>query len=288
MGLSEVTVVERESARRDPVYPDPISDRDSGAQWWTAPRAMSFSTTRWWHDASEVERLTHSRQEAADTAAWLIRFELTLVDIIARELRKHEPDDRACELATEGADEFRHIRMFMRLIDRTHATPSSGALAGRILLWLIRSRAGGQLPSFLAVYIVESYVQALHTDNLEADVELVPVAAHTYARHTSDERRHLQIAESWIARAWVDASPSQRQLLRVLTPLLAAAVCYTARTYPSRSRLGPVTFTLYAVRSRTHRARARRRLREASVFLCEIGVIDRRSAQLWRALGLRG
>jgi len=165
-----------------------------------------------------------SREEVAAMLQMGIRFEAVLNAGFA--LRIAEADDiadtRITYMLHEIAEETRHQRAFIRLIDELepHAVnPVSGGMIERILQLYIRRFI--KMPAFLLVLVlageeIPDLLQKLAAEHPDTD----PLLASVNRYHRQEEARHLSFAKTTLPELYARTGRLERLRIRHFAPVV--------------------------------------------------------------------
>jgi hypothetical protein len=173
-------------------------------------------------DAGARARL--SREEVASMLEMGIRFEAVLnAGFALRIAESHDlADARIRYMLHEIAEETRHQRAFIRLIDElgpTAENPVEGGMIERVLRFYVRRFI--KMPAFLLVLVlageeIPDLLQKLAAEHPDTD----PLLASVNRYHRQEEARHLSFAKTTLPELYAQAGRLDRWRIRHFAPVV--------------------------------------------------------------------
>lgn len=183
------------------------------------PEWCSLYGTDLWERMSEDQRITLTEHEAASIAGTGIWFEMILMQMLVRDLYRHDPATPYVQFGlTEIADECRHSIMFARSAQR-YGIPSY-----RPKRWiretgrLFKAVARGAL-AYGGTLFAEEILDMMQRDFMR-DERVQPVTRAVSKIHVLEEARHIRFAREEVARRLAGASRTRLAFERFNTALV--------------------------------------------------------------------
>jgi hypothetical protein len=165
-----------------------------------------------------------SREEVAAMLQMGIHFEAVLNSGFALQIAESHDlaDPRITYMLHEIAEETRHQRAFIRLVDRLGATavnPLAGGVAERVMQFNIRRFL--RMPAFLLVLVlageeIPDLLQKLAAEHPGTD----PLLAAVNRYHRQEEARHLSFARTTLPEVYARTGRLERMRIRHLAPVV--------------------------------------------------------------------
>ena len=165
-----------------------------------------------------------SREEVAAMLQMGIRFEAVLNAGFALRIAETEDvtDPRIGYMLHEIAEETRHQRAFIRLIEELDAkavNPVAGGAIERILQFYVRRFI--KMPAFLLVLVlageeIPDLLQRLAAEHPETD----PLLASVNRYHRQEEARHLSFAKATLPELFAETGRLERWRIRHFAPVV--------------------------------------------------------------------
>lgn len=165
-----------------------------------------------------------SREEVVAMLQMGIRFEAVLNAGFALRIAETEDvtDPRIDYMLHEIAEETRHQRAFIRLIEELDAkavNPVAGGAIERILQFYVRRFI--KMPAFLLVLVlageeIPDLLQRLAAEHPETD----PLLASVNRYHRQEEARHLSFAKATLPELFAEAGRLERWRIRHFAPVV--------------------------------------------------------------------
>jgi P-aminobenzoate N-oxygenase AurF len=182
----------------------------------------------------ELDPATKARLSREEVAAMLqmgIRFEAVLNSGFALQIAEaHDvADPRVTYMLHEIAEETRHQRAFIRLVEElrpTASNPFARGLIERIVQFNIRRFI--RMPAFLMVLVlageeIPDLLQKLASEHPSTD----PLLAAVNRYHRQEEARHLSFARTTLPELYANAGRLERLRIRYLAPLIIGGLFAT-------------------------------------------------------------
>ncbi|MEU5842439.1 diiron oxygenase [Rhodococcus sp. NPDC047139] len=157
------------------------------------PEWCSLYGTELWERMSEEQRITLTKHEAASIAGTGIWFEMILMQMLVRDLYRHDPATPYVQFGlTEIADECRHSIMFARSAQR------NGIPSYRPKRWvretgrLFKAVARGSL-AYGGTLFAEEILDMMQRDFMR-DERVQPITRTVSHVHVVEESRHIRYA----------------------------------------------------------------------------------------------
>ncbi|QMU70705.1 diiron oxygenase [Streptacidiphilus sp. P02-A3a] len=271
---------------------DPLTEVD-----WDAPidpdlfalpaHRVSLYGTDLWREMTPRQQARLSVYELASVTSAGIWFELVLMDGLVRHVYDSDLTTRHGQYAlTEVADECRHSTMFAKYIART-GYPSARPSRRASRLGKLHMLLNDTTMTFAGAIFVEEYTDAMQREMIR-DESLQPLARSVARIHVIEEARHIGYAKPELERRWARMGPAGRALFRQALAVLAVqSVNETIhpRVY-SLVGLDPRQARAAAAGNPEWRAAKADWARKAVAFFTDLGMIDSRSAPMWRRAAL--
>jgi len=247
------------------------------------PEWCSLYGTELWERMSEEQRVTLTQHEAASIAGTGIWFEMILMQMLVRDLYRHDPATPYVQFGlTEIADECRHSIMFARSAQR-YGIPSYRPKrwireTGRIF----KAVASGAL-AYGGTLFAEEILDMMQRDFMRDD-RVQPITRTVSHIHVVEESRHIRYAREETRRRAARANRLERAWIRlhlgisayfVVTSLVNDQVYAAAGLDVDEARRAART-------NRHYHDRLRQGARRTIEFLDEVGLIGGPSRLLLR------
>lgn len=275
-----------ESAARSSFDPEIEIDWDAPIppdKYGMSPEWSSLYGTGLWDRMTEDQRITLTRHEAASIAGTGIWFEMILMQMLVRDLYRHDPATPYVQFGlTEIADECRHSTMFARSAQHfgvpSYRPPRWVRESGRAF----KAVAGGAL-AFGGALFAEEILDAMQRDFMRDD-RVQPITRTVSRIHVIEESRHIRYAREETARRMRDASRLDRAWIRMHLAVSAYFIVTSLvnpRVYAAAGL--DVDEAKAAARTNTHHQdRIRHASRRTVEFLDDVGLIGGPSTVLLR------
>ncbi|TWH06225.1 para-aminobenzoate N-oxygenase AurF [Rhodococcus rhodochrous J45] len=247
------------------------------------PEWCSLYGTDLWERMSEDQRITLTKHEAASIAGTGIWFEMILMQMLVRDLYRHDPATPYVQFGlTEIADECRHSIMFARSAQR-YGIPSY-----RPKRWiretgrLFKAVARGAL-AYGGTLFAEEILDMMQRDFMR-DERVQPITRTVSHVHVVEESRHIRYAREETRRRSVRLGRLERAWIRihlgvsayfVVTSLVNDQVYAAAGLDVAEARKA-------AQENRHYHDKLRQGTRRTVEFLDEVGLIGGPSTLLLR------
>jgi hypothetical protein len=175
-------------------------------------------------DLTPETKVRLSREEVAAMLQMGIRFEAVLNAGFALRIAESNDvsDTRITYMLHEIAEETRHQRAFIRLIEELEATavnPVAGGAIERVLQFYVRRFI--KMPAFLLVLVlageeIPDLLQRLAAEHPDTD----PLLAAVNRYHRQEEARHLSFAKATLPELFSDAGRLERWRVRHFAPVV--------------------------------------------------------------------
>ncbi|WP_016693699.1 AurF N-oxygenase family protein [Rhodococcus rhodochrous] len=247
------------------------------------PEWCSLYGTDLWERMSEDQRITLTKHEAASIAGTGIWFEMILMQMLVRDLYRHDPATPYVQFGlTEIADECRHSIMFARSAQR-YGIPSY-----RPKRWiretgrLFKAVARGAL-AYGGTLFAEEILDMMQRDFMR-DERVQPITRTVSHVHVVEESRHIRYAREETRRRSARLGRLERAWIRihlgvsayfVVTSLVNDQVYAAAGLDVAEARKA-------AQENRHYHDKLRQGTRRTVEFLDEVGLIGGPSTLLLR------
>ncbi|MBS9375713.1 AurF N-oxygenase family protein [Rhodococcus sp. B50] len=247
------------------------------------PEWCSLYGTDLWERMSEDQRITLTEHEAASIAGTGIWFEMILMQMLVRDLYRHDPATPYVQFGlTEIADECRHSIMFARSAQR-YGIPSY-----RPKRWiretgrLFKAVARGAL-AYGGTLFAEEILDMMQRDFLR-DERVQPITRTVSHIHVVEESRHIRYAREETRRRSARLSRLERAWIRIHLGVSAYFVVTSLVNDQVYAAAGlDVDEAKKAARENRHyHDRLRQGTRRTIEFLDEVGLIGGPSTLLLR------
>ena len=259
----------------------PVDDR----AYHLPPEFLPLYGTAAWDAMSEEQRIGYSRHECASLCGAGIWFENILMQLVLKhlyDLRASDPSHRY--LLIETADECRHSAMFGEYIRRAgtpaYRPPRMLRLAGKLLPIIT-----GKAEAYMAILAAEELLDVSNRATMK-DERVHPVSKAIAKLHVLEEARHVSFARTYITEVWPTLSPFARLRASIEAPIVVSGIAMALVNPHVYRTLGIEGGAAQANRNPWHRERVARDLRKLTDLLSDIGVINRATRPVWRAMGL--
>jgi len=175
-------------------------------------------------ELSAETRARLSREEVAAMLEMGVHFEAVLNSGFALQIAESHDltDPRITYMLHEIAEETRHQRAFIRLVDLLEpraVNPLVGGILERLMQWQIRRFI--HMPGFLLVLVlageeIPDLLQKIAAEHPDTD----PLLAAVNRYHRQEESRHLSFAKSTLPELYGRAGRLQRLRIRYLAPII--------------------------------------------------------------------
>ncbi|WP_241386520.1 AurF N-oxygenase family protein [Rhodococcus sp. CH91] len=267
---------------------DPMLEIDWDAplvdgKYGMTPEWCSLYGTDLWERMSEDQRITLTKHEAASIAGTGIWFEMILMQMLVRDLYRHDPATPYVQFGlTEIADECRHSIMFARSAQR------SGIPSYRPKRWiresgrLFKAIARGAL-AYGGTLFAEEILDMMQRDFMR-DERVQPITRTVSHIHVVEESRHIRYAREETRRRSAHASRLQRAWVRLHLGVSAYFVVTSLVNDQVYAAAGlDIAEAKRAARANRHyHDRIRQGTRRTVEFLDEVGLIGGPSTLLLR------
>ncbi len=268
---------------------DPEVDLDWSAPpapglWWMQPERMSLYDTPMWRRLSEEQRITLSAHEVASMVSVGIWFEVTLMQILLRDVYHEDPRSRRTQfMLTEVGDETRHTVMFGRALEAM-GMPAYGPRPPARRFAQLGPVALRGASAYAAILLGEEPVDRWQRD-LMRDERIQPLARMIARIHVTEEARHVTFARDELERS---ARGLGRTALRWHQSLSAQVAFVTMRSlvHPdvyAAVGLDPAEARRQALGNESYRATIAWMGEKVMPVLREAGMVSDRDRKLWRA-----
>lgn len=269
---------------------DPFTDVDwsvplDDSAYYLPPEFLPLYGTAAWHAMTEQERIAYSRHEVAALCSAGIWFENILMHLVLRHLYDLPADDGSHRyLLIETADECRHSAMFGELIRRAGTPAYQVTPLLRRLGSLLKATSRGP-ESYIAILAAEELLDVSNRATMK-DERVHPTSRRIAQIHVLEEARHMSFARTYIAEIWPTLSRFQRIVAMIRAPFIVRGVADALVNPAVYATLGIENGYRQAKRNPLHRDRVIRDLGRLTGLLEDIGVINRFTRPVWRALRL--
>ncbi len=278
-----------ESAARSSFDPEIEIDWDAPIppdKYGMSPEWSSLYGTGLWDRMTEDQRITLTRHEAASIAGTGIWFEMILMQMLVRDLYRHDPATPYVQFGlTEIADECRHSTMFARSAQHFGVPPPTGPPRAGSANPDAPSRPspGGALAFGGGALFAEEILDAMQRDFMRDD-RVQPITRTVSRIHVIEESRHIRYAREETARRMRDVSRLDRAWIRMHLAVSAYFIVTSLvnpRVYAAAGL--DVDEAKAAARTNTHHQdRIRHASRRTVEFLDDVGLIGGPSTVLLR------
>ncbi|WP_301846608.1 AurF N-oxygenase family protein [Rhodococcus pyridinivorans] len=247
------------------------------------PEWCSLYGTDLWERMSEDQRITLTKHEAASIAGTGIWFEMILMQMLVRDLYRHDPATPYVQFGlTEIADECRHSIMFARSAQR-YGIPSY-----RPKRWiretgrLFKAVARGAL-AYGGTLFAEEILDMMQRDFVR-DERVQPITRTVSHVHVVEESRHIRYAREETRRRSARLGRLERAWIRIHLGVSAYFVVTSLVNDQVYAAAGlDIAEAKKAARENRHyHDRLRQGTRRTVEFLDEVGLIGGPSTLLLR------
>lgn len=247
------------------------------------PEWCSLYGTELWERMSEEQRITLTEHEAASIAGTGIWFEMILMQMLVRDLYRHDPSTPYVQFGlTEIADECRHSIMFARSAQRFGIPSYRPKRWIRETARVFKATARGAV-AYGGTLFAEEILDMMQRDFMR-DERVQPLTRTVSHIHVVEESRHIRYAREETRRRAARATRTQRAWVRLHLGVSAYFVVTSLVNDKVYEAAGlDVAEAKKAARNNKHyQDRIRQGTRSTVEFLDEVGLIGGPSALLLR------
>ncbi len=292
--LSEASVHQHFDAFVDIAWDSPelaITDDDPR---WVLPRVDSLGGTEWYRSLPLDRQIEIGRYRMANIMKVGLQFEQILIGGIMSHLLAM-PNQRAeFRYSThEATEECHHTQMFQEGVNRIGIDVAGGPR------WFVRiapllALAGGPLPNvfFFGVLAGEEPIDYLQKSVLRSDHEMHPMITRIMQIHVAEEARHIGFAHSYLVERSKDYGTLQRAGLSLAFPVIMRLLCDVIMK-PSRQMQKDLGIPKHVMREVYWKSDSSQKLLrdtfgDVRMLADELGLMNKVSRRIWRALGIDG
>ncbi|MFC4605219.1 AurF N-oxygenase family protein [Rhodococcus kronopolitis] len=267
---------------------DPLVEVD-----WTAPVPddLHGMTPEWcslygtdlWETMTERQRITLTMHECASVAGTGIWFEMILMQMLLRDIYRHDPATPHVQFAlTEIADECRHSTMFAMAAQRFGVPSYQPKTWIRQSARLFKATASGSL-AYGGTLFAEEILDMMQRDFVR-DERVQPITRTVSRIHVLEEARHIKFAREETVRRSRHLSRFARARVRLLLGVTAYFVVTSLvnpRVYAAAG-LDPAQARAAAKANRHYHDKIREGSAKTVEFLSDVGLVGGPSTLLMR------
>jgi hypothetical protein len=227
--VAKVADRERTAARLLKSSADKFYDPDVDIDWdapipadlhFQPEHRISLYGTDLWERMTPEQRMDLGRHEAASIASTGIFFEVLLMQLLLKQVYKHDPTtDHVHYLLTEIADECRHSTMFGKACKR-FGVPAYGPRKWVKRLAKVLPLVGRGPSVYAAILVAEEVLDRMQRENMN-DETVQPLIRMVNRIHVLEEARHVAFARQEVAQGMAEAGRLAKQYHRVMTAVVS-------------------------------------------------------------------
>ncbi|GAA3662792.1 diiron oxygenase [Nocardioides ginsengisoli] len=292
--LSQASVDQHFDAFKDIAWDSPELEVVADDPRWILPTVDSLGGTEWYRSLPRERQIEIGMYRMANIAKVGLQFEQILIGGIMSHLIAM-PNQRAeFRYSThEATEECHHTQMFQEAVNRIGIDVQGGPK------WFVKvapflSLAGGPLPNifFFGVLAGEEPIDYLQKSVLRSGHEMHPIITRVMQIHVAEEARHIGFAHSYLVERSKDYGRLQRAGLSLAFPVIMRVLCDVIMK-PSRQMqkdLGIPKSVMREVywKSDSSQKLLRDTFGDVRMLADELGLMNRVSRLVWRALGIDG
>ncbi|RZS44228.1 para-aminobenzoate N-oxygenase AurF [Herbihabitans rhizosphaerae] len=207
---------------------DPLVDID-----WNAPvpadklyqqeERVSLYGTPLWETMTPEQRIELGKHEAASTASNGVFFEVLLMQMLLKDVYRHDPTSNHVQYAlAEIADECRHSTMFAKAISKfgvpAYGPPKLIKTLGKLLPLIARGPS-----AYGATLVAEEILDRMQRENMD-DENLQPLIRMVNRIHVLEEARHVTFARQEVVTGMAKAGRLAKVWHRLITAIVSFAI----------------------------------------------------------------
>lgn len=292
--LSEASVHQHFDAFLDIAWDSPEFEVVPDDPRWVLPEIDSLGGTEWYRSLPLERQIEIGQYRLSNIMKVGLQFEQVLIGGIMSHLIAM-PNDRAeFRYSThEATEECHHTQMFQEGVNRIGVDVQGGPG------WFVKiapflSLAGGPLPNifFFGVLAGEEPIDYLQKSVLRSGHELHPIIERVMQIHVAEEARHIGFAHSYLVERSKHYGRLQRFGLSLAFPVIMRLLCDVIMK-PSRRMQKDLDIPKHVIREVYWKSeRSEKLLRDTfgdvRMLAEELGLMNRVSRRIWRALGIDG
>ncbi len=293
--LSAQSLVKRYDCYQDIPWDDPdfaIDDDDPRLRLWSVD---PLGRTDWYQDLSEHQKFEVSCHRVASNMRVGLEFENMLqrglLDFAMR-LPQGAPEFRY--VLHEVIEETHHTMMFQEFANRALVQEHGWTAGGmpRSLQWLCKTSVlplAWAFPELFFVFVLGGEEPIDHIQRKSLKDAEHPLAEMVMRIHVTEEARHIGFAKSFLAKRVPGLGIVRRRILKDVTPLVLGVMA-PLMVYPTRRTVRDCDIPKSAIAQMKADPETKQLLRDSvrkirNQFV-DLGLVDRRSRMLWKAVGL--
>ena len=292
--LSEASVHHHFDAFVDVPWDDPAYAVDPKDPRWVLPQVDSLGRTRWYRSLPLERQIEVGFYRQTNVVKVGLQFEQVLIAglmMYCLDLPNGRAEFRYS--THEATEECHHTQMFQEFVNRT-GLDVAGAPRWFRALGPVMPLAAKHLPFIFFVGVLggEEPIDFVQKDTLRSGDTMHPLLRRISQIHIAEEARHIGFAHEYLLHRAPYLSRFQRGLVSVVTPVLMRLLC-DAIVVPTSSAVRDMGIPQDVVREVWWDDPESRKLRrdmfgDVRMLAEELGLMNRASRRLWRALGIDG
>ncbi|HVK27364.1 MAG TPA: diiron oxygenase [Nocardioides sp.] len=292
--LSEASVHQHFDAFLDIAWDSPEFEVVPNDPRWVLPEIDSLGGTDWYKSLPLERQIEIGQYRLANIMKVGLQFEQVLIGGVMSHLISM-PNNRAeFRYSThEVTEECHHTQMFQEGVNRIGVDVQGGPK------WFVKIApflclAGGPLPNifFFGILAGEEPIDYLQKSVLRSGHELHPIIERVMQIHVAEEARHIGFAHSYLVERSKDYGTLQRFGLSLAYPIIMRALCDVIMkpTKQMQKDLGIPKSVMREVYWKSDKSSKllRDTFGDVRMLADELGLMNKVSRQVWRALGIDG
>ncbi|KRB78713.1 hypothetical protein ASE01_04590 [Nocardioides sp. Root190] len=292
--LSEASVHQHFDAFLDIAWDSPEFEVVPNDPRWVLPSIDSLGGTDWYQSLPVERQIEIGQYRLANIMKVGLQFEQVLIGGIMSHLIGMGNNRAEFRYSThEVTEECHHTQMFQEGVNRIGVDVKGGPK------WFVKIApllclAGGPLPNvfFFGILAGEEPIDYLQKSVLRSGHDMHPIIERVMQIHVAEEARHIGFAHSYLIERSKDYGRIQRFGLSLAFPVIMRALCDVIMK-PSREMqkdLGIPRSVMREVywKSPQSQKLLRDTFGDVRMLADELGLMNKVSRRIWRALGIDG
>ncbi|GGG24277.1 hypothetical protein GCM10007304_42660 [Rhodococcoides trifolii] len=292
--LSEASVHQHFDAFIDVPWNDPEFAITPDDARWVLPAADPLGATDWYRSLPLERRIHIGMYRQANMLKVGLQFEQILISGLmhyALSLPNGTPEYRYA--THEATEECHHTQMFQELINRIGIDVAGGPRWFRMAGPFMPLAAGPlSFGFFVGVLGGEEPIDHMQKAVLRTGTEMHPLVQRIMQIHVAEEARHIGFAHQYLHYRGPKLSRFQRGILSVATPVIMRVLCDaimkpTAKMQRDLDIPKAVVDEVYWDNEASQKV-LRDMFGDVRKMATDVGLMNRVSRRVWRALGIDG
>ncbi len=292
--LSEASVHQHFDAFLDIAWDSPEFEMIPDDRRWVLPEIDPLGRTEWYQSLPLDRQIEIGQYRLSNIMKVGLQFEQVLIGGIMAHLIGMGNNRAEFRYSThEVTEECHHTQMFQEAVNRIGVDVHGGPR------WFIKVApflclAGGPLTNifFIGILAGEEPIDYLQKSVLRSGHDLHPIVERVMQIHVAEEARHIGFAHSYLLERSKDYGTVQRFALSLVYPIVMRVLCDVIMK-PTRQMQKDLGIPKHVMREVYWKSPESQKLLrdtfgDVRMLADELGLMNKLSRRIWRALGIDG